>query len=82
MIKDDDVIEEERRVAMQVTRHGGSVAHTSSSQVNPAGTDVLDSMLDGQQQKGGDPTHLDCIRVHNFQKEYNTFCGAPVRAVK
>ena len=81
MIKDDDVIEEERRVAMQVTRHGGSVAHTSSSQVNPAGTDVLDSMLGGQQQKG-DPTHLDCIRVHNFQKEYNTFCGAPVRAVK
>jgi len=26
---------------------------------------------------------LDCIRVHNFQKEYNNFCGsAPVKAVR
>ena len=24
----------------------------------------------------------DCIRVCNFQKEYNTFCGAPIKAVK
>ena len=29
-----------------------------------------------------DPTKIECIRVHNFQKEYDTFCGAPVRAVK
>ena len=27
------------------------------------------------------PNHRDCIRVHNFQKEYNTFMGAPVKAV-
>ena len=26
--------------------------------------------------------HVDCIRVHNFQKEYDSFCGAPVKAVK
>lgn len=24
----------------------------------------------------------DCIRVCNFQKEYDTFCGAPIKAVK
>jgi len=29
-----------------------------------------------------DPNHIECIRVHNFQKEYDTFCGAPIKAVK
>ncbi len=29
-----------------------------------------------------DPRHLDCIRVHNFEKVYEGGCGLPVRAVR
>ena len=65
MIKDDDVIAEENRVANQV------VSRQSQSQVD-----------DDEEGRFVNPNHLDCIRVHNFQKEYDTFCGAPVRAVK
>ena len=65
MIKDDDVIAEENRVANQV------VSRQSQSEVG-----------DDDEGPFVNPNHLDCIRVHNFQKEYDTFCGAPVRAVK
>ena len=66
MIKDDDVIAEERRVAMQVTRHGGGSVASASVAAAAGNTDVLDSMLSGGQKGAADPTHLDCIRVHNF----------------
>ena len=87
MIKDDDVIAEENRVAMQVV--SGEAATNSvlrrSSQVastvkHPKIEDVDDET--NSRRTMVDPTHLDCIRVHNFQKEYDTFCGAPVKAVK
>ena len=29
-----------------------------------------------------DLNHVDCIRVHNFQKEYDAACGMPVKAVR
>lgn len=71
MIKDDDVIAEEERVAKQVKRRNNSVSSISSN--------AADHPLKDQ---AADPTQIECIRVHNFQKEYDTFCGAPVRAVK
>ena len=71
MIKDDDVIAEEERVAKQVMRRNSSVSSFSSV--------AADHPLKDQ---AADPTQIECIRVHNFQKEYDTFCGAPVRAVK
>ena len=73
MIKDDDVIAEEDRVAKQVKRRSSSVSSISSA-VHEADHPTKDQTFD--------PTQIECIRVHNFQKEYDTFCGAPVRAVK
>ena len=34
------------------------------------------------QTNDGPDNRYDCIRVCNFQKEYDTFCGAPIKAVK
>ena len=42
--------------------------------------DVLAEEKRVEAQKNDD--RYDCIRVSNFQKEYNTFCGAPIKAVK
>ena len=69
LIKDDDVIEEERRVALQET----------DPDKKPKHYDIAAS----RDSAFKDPHHLDCIRVHNFQKEYNSSCGsAPVKAVR
>mgnify|MGYP000344823253 CR=1 FL=1 len=40
------------------------------------------SLIDSKHSADINPNRLDCIRVNNFQKEYNTSCGAPVKAVK
>jgi len=72
LIKDDDVINEERRVAMQSDDSRASMSMADSER------QLLDSNASNGKQ---DPNHRDCIRVHNFQKEYDTFCGAPIKAV-
>jgi ATP-binding cassette, subfamily A (ABC1), member 3 len=53
LIKDEDVLAEEKRVAQQ-------------------------SINSQQEANGG----VDCIRVNNFQKDYDMPCGMPVRAVR
>ena len=80
LIKDDDVITEEKRVAAQDTTGKGYAQPLPAAQnVNDAEQNLIDS---NNSNAVKDPTHLDCIRVHNFQKEYDTFCGAPIMAVK
>ena len=80
LIKDDDVITEENRVAAQDTTGKGHVQPLPpADNVDDAERNLIDS---NASQGAKDPTHLDCIRVHNFQKEYDTFCGAPIMAVK
>ena len=74
------MITEENRVAAQDTSGKGHV-----QPLRPADNvdDAERNLIDSNASNGvKDPTHLDCIRVHNFQKEYDTFCGAPIMAVK
>ena len=66
MIKDDDVIAEEERVAKQVKQRNSSISSATLEADHPTKDQTFD------------PTQIECIRVHNFQKEYDTFCGAPV----
>lgn len=69
LIKDDDVIREEHRVAMQdAERESFIQSHNGRSE---SFTGEIKSK-----------NHVDCIRVHNFQKEYDMGCGAPVKAVR
>ncbi len=69
LIKDDDVIKEEHRVAMQdAERESFIQSHNGRSE---SFTGEIKSK-----------NHVDCIRVHNFQKEYDMGCGAPVKAVR
>lgn len=72
LVKDDDVLNEERRVAAQSGDKG-----TENLTLVESERALLDSAVSGAK----DPNHKDCIRVHNFQKEYDTFCGAPIKAV-
>ena len=83
LIKDDDVIAEEMRVAAQTGEF------VSASQIEPQPKPTLNlsdnapsfaQSSDSNAQR--DPTRLDCIRVNNFQKEYNSSCGLPVKAVQ
>jgi len=68
LIKDDDVIAEEKRVASQNAERKTFIeSHGSLTESN---------------KEVKDQNHVDCIRVHNFQKEYDTGCGLPVRAVR
>ncbi len=60
MIKDEDVIEEERRVNIQ--------GNVRASQIEPA-RDPSSGDLSGSVVQR-DPNHIDCIRVNNFSKEY------------
>ena len=74
------MIAEENRVAAQDTTGKGHVQPLlPADNVDDAERNLIDS---NASQGVKDPTHLDCIRVHNFQKEYDTFCGAPIMAVK
>ena len=86
MLKDDDVIAEENRVGLQgaALRNyvPGSMKGSIKGSTIGEGPSLLNTMLSDQDNKKNDPDHVDCIRVANFQKEYDTFCGAPVRAVK
>lgn len=80
LVKDDDVIGEENRVAIQGAQAmRNSVAKGSTVH---ARADLVDTIVTDSTGRKVDPNHVDCIRVHNFQKEYDTTCGAPVRAVK
>jgi hypothetical protein len=67
LIQDDDVIAEEKRVAAQNTNGRDSQTYD------------LANSSDSVQK---DPRHLDCIRVHKFEKVYHTGCGLPVNAVR
>ena len=69
LVKDDDVIAEEKRVA------GQGDARESSSQT---GENLTQGAIDSNLQKNG---KIDCIRVNNFSKEYEPLCGLPVKAV-
>lgn len=72
LIKDDDVIREEQRVAAQ-----GSNNQELINAVQPQGSGLVDSVHSVK-----DPNHVECIRVNNFEKEYDTFMGSPVKAVR
>jgi hypothetical protein len=67
LVKDDDVLFEEERVFVQ-----GSTG--------PIDQNLLDEIKE-KAAPNKDPRRVECIRVNNFMKEYDTFCGAPVRAV-
>lgn len=69
LIKDDDVIAEEKRVALQ-----GST--------EPVFEEDMEQRLIDPNHNKKDPRHVECIRIHNFQKEYDPMCGAPVMAVR
>ena len=81
LVKDDDVIAEEERVAMQGKQPRDDAPESQSLLHNSAQSQqLLRNSAQSASQK--DPYRYDCIRVFNFQKEYSTFCGAPVKAVK
>ena len=69
LIKDDDVFAEEQRVAIQGT--GVSAPHANNALAN---TDDSGPVRD--------PNAVDCIRVNNFSKEYDSMCGDTIKAVK
>lgn len=68
LIKDDDVIAEERRVARQ----------DGDRETFIEGRNGLAESHHSRQDK----EKQDCIRVFNFQKEYDAGCGMPVKAVR
>ncbi len=68
LIKDDDVIAEEVRVANQDGERGTFIESHNG---------LAESMKLKKEKN-----HVDCIRVHNFQKEYDMGCGMPVKAVR
>lgn len=70
LIKDDDVIAEENRVAMQSGERSGS--HID---------DYNDHQLSDSEVKR-DPRQKDCIRVNNFQKIYEPPFQQPIMAVR
>ena len=70
---------EERRVAMMGENYRQTIAGSETGGENYGLADTTLTVSSGG-KKGS--RHQDCIRVHNFQKEYSTFCGEPVRAVK
>lgn len=78
--KDDDVSAEEKRVAMMSDGYRNTIAGSEAGDQNYGLADTTLTVGSGNSKSRA--RHQDCIRVHNFQKEYDTFCGAPVRAVK
>ena len=80
LVKDDDVTAEEKRVAAQDI--SGKDRVKSLYPAYDVDDEVIDLIDNNSSHSLKDPTHLDCIRVHNFQKEYDTFCGAPIMGVK
>ena len=73
MVKDDDVIAEEKRVNMQ--------GNMSASMIEAASKEPTVEDLSGS-VAARDPNHIDCIRVNDFSKQYEQTCGAPVKAVR
>ena len=73
MVKDDDVIREEERVALQGNMRASLIEVSNAEDED---NDRNNSLV----QK--DPNHVDCIRVNNFSKIYDVSCGAPIKAVK
>ena len=70
------MLAEEKRVAAQ-----GRNLNKDTAVLSSVAESQKRSLIDSK-QSAENPNRLDCIRVNNFQKEYNTFCGAPVKAVK
>ena len=70
--KDEDVLAEEARVALQVP-HDDSDTEESTDRAQGS---------DGDKEKERDPTAMDVIRVHNFRKYYSNMCGQNVLAVR
>jgi len=72
LIKDDDVIAEEKRIDMQ----DGSFVRSSFVPQEPS------SVLRDSEALQKNPHHKDCIRVHNFQKIYEPAFQSPTMAVR
>ncbi len=68
LVKDEDVIAEENRVARQGDERQSFVQSRQNG-----------SMTGSPKSAAG---LMDCIRVNNFQKEYSVGCGMPVKAVR
>ena len=75
LVKDDDVIEEERRVDMQCNND-----LSEDERLEDDHKPSNDTIISGKKVK--DPTKMDCIRVNNFQMIYEPPFQQPVVAVR
>lgn len=71
LVKDDDVIAEEKRVSEQQADRATFMQNRGSISEGPIDNDHVSEV-----------DHVDCIRVNNFSKDYEPWCGLPVKAVR